>query len=215
MDVKRTGVAEEPSSNWNEDLAEKDVNWPLASGLQVFGRVSVSILTKASCSAMAVPTVMEADVTVSPAGSVTDASSRSIHVAGSRTSTMASASPPLNEVTLMDDASGMRRSIAIISKAGRRRGAFAFMATPASSATPSLPKRIPVGVLSSTSEGHGGPGGPRLHGEGFQTPDACLASLQPLTVSHRGRVLWTQSVAHLGSNAQLVRAQSPRHVRDG
>jgi hypothetical protein len=130
LDVKRTGVAEEPSSNWNEDLAEKEVNCPLASGLQVFGRVSVSILTKASCSAMAVPTVMEADVTVSPTGSVTDASSRSIHVAGSRTSTVASASPPVKEVTLMEEASGTRRSIAIINKAGRRRGAFAFMATP-------------------------------------------------------------------------------------
>ncbi len=133
FDVKRTGVASEPSSNWKEDLAEKEVNCPLASGLHVFGRVSVSILTKASCSAMAVPTVIEAEVTVSPAGSVTDASSTSIHVAGSRTSTTASASPPVNVVTLMEDARGTRRSMAIIKRAGKRRGAFAFMATPTAS----------------------------------------------------------------------------------
>ena len=89
----------------------------------------MSILTKASCSAMAVPTVMEAEVTVSPAGRDME-ESPFIQVAESRTSTTASASPPLKVVTLMDEASGTRRSIAIIRKAGKRRGAFAFISTP-------------------------------------------------------------------------------------
>ena len=69
------------------------------------------------------------------------------------------------------------------------------------SATPSLPKRIPVRVLLSTSEGHGRARGPRLHGKRLQTTHPRLASLQPLTVAHSGRVLWPQSVAYLMSDA--------------